>query len=179
MNIDEKIVSFLRSQKSLKNATLGRTRISAQLNKDGEKLLYVRASILEKKLGINYSNKSIYYAFDVNGNYVGCVKISVLNYIPPTQVEMEYWANEEYKNKGNITIIAQEVIKEVFVDNEFDNLRVRDNEPTSNIDTIMVAINQDNYASLAVAKKLGFDENGMLYKEDYLKKTKESTSINI
>ena len=170
MNIDEKIIEFLQSQKGIKNAVLSKTSITSIQNKEGSNLIYVRASIFEKQLGINYSNNSIYYAFDMNGNYVGCVKVSVLNVIPPNQVEMEYWANEAFKNKGNITVLAQEVIKDIFENKTFDNLKVRDGIQTSNIESIMVAINQDNFASLSVARKLGFDENGLLHISDYYQK---------
>ena len=58
-------------------------------------------------------------------------------------------------------------ISEIFENKTFDNLKVRDGIATSSIESIMVAINQDNYASLAVAKKLGFNENGILNMTDY------------
>ena len=177
MSVDEKILEFLKSQKGTKNAAFSKTNITTGQNKDGSNLIYVKASILEKQLGINYSNNSTYYAFDVNGNYVGCVKVSVSNVIPPNQIEMEYWANEQYKNKGNMTVLAQDVIRDIFESKSFDNLKVRDGFPTSKIESIMVAINDDNFASLAVAKKLGFDESGHLYIESYNKDAKNPTNV--
>ena len=179
MSVDEKIFEFLKSQKVTKNAAFSKTNVTTGQNKDGSNLIYVKASILEKQLGINYSNNSIYYAFDMNGNYVGCVKVSVLNVIPPNQVEMEYWANEQYKNRGNMTVLAQDVIRDIFESKSFDNLKVREGLPTSKIETIMVAINNDNLASLAVAGKLGFDEIGYLHIEDYCRNKEVKSSINL
>ena len=179
MSVDEKILEFLKSQKGTKNAAFSKTSVTTGQNKDGSNLIYVKASILEKQLGINYSNNSIYYAFDTNGNYVGCVKVSVLNVIPPNQIEMEYWANEQYKNKGNMTVLAQDVIRDIFESKSFDNLKVRDGIPTSKIETIMVAINDDNLASLAVASKLGFDEMGHLHIENYNRNKESKSSINL
>jgi len=179
MSVDEKILEFLKSQKGTKNAVFSKTNVTTGQNKDGSNLIYVKASILEKQLGINYSNNSIYYAFDTSGNYVGCVKVSVLNVIPPNQIEMEYWANEQYKNRGNMTVLAQEVIRDIFESKSFDDLKVRDGIPTSKIETIMVAINDDNLASLAVASKLGFDKTGHLHIEDYCRNKEVKSSINL
>ena len=179
MSIDKKIFEFLKLQKGTKNAIFSETNVTTNQNKEGSNLIYVKASILEKQLGINYSNHSTYYAFDMNGNYVGCVKVSVSNVIPPNQIEMEYWANEQYKNKGNMTVLAQDVIRDIFESKSFDNLKVREGKPTSKIESIMVAINDDNYASLAVASKLGFDETGYLHIEDYYKNKDAKPSIDL
>ena len=179
MSVDERILEFLKLQKGTKNASFSETKVTTGQNKDGSNLIYVKASALEKQLGINYSNKSTYYAFDMNGNYVGCVNVSVLNVIPPNQIEMEYWANEQYKNKGNMTVLAQDVIRDIFESKSFDNLKVREGLPTSKIESIMVAINDDNLASLAVASKLGFDETGHLHIEDYYRNKGAKASINL
>ena len=181
MSVDEKIFEFLKKQKSVKNASLSGVKITKGQNKDGISLLYVRTDIFEKQLGlgINYSNNSTYYAFDMDGNYVGCVKVSVSNIISPTQVEMEYWANEEYKNKGNMTTLARDVISEIFENKVFDNLKVRDGISTSSIESIMLDINPDNYASFAVARKLGFNENGILNIIDYYKQLESQSSKKI
>ena len=177
MSVEEKIIEFIKLQKGIKNAKISSTKITEDKNKDGENLLYVRALTIEKQLGNNYSNNCVYYGFDTNGNYVGCVKISVLNIIPPTHVEMEYWASKEYRNRGNISTLAKTVIKEIFKDKVFDGLKVRDNVPISNIETIMVDINKDNFASLSVARKLGFDKEGFLQKNDYYNEIEKKSSF--
>ncbi len=176
MSVEDNIIEFLKSRKFVKNASLTETKITKNQNKDGINLFYVRADAFEKHLGINYSNHSVYYAFDMNGNYVGRVGVNVLT---PTQVEIEYYANDEYKNKGNITTLAHDVIREIFEEKVFDNLKVRDNLPVSSIASILVAINQDNLTSLAVARKLGFDETDILHIDDYYKQKENNTSIKI
>lgn len=175
MKVEEKIVEFLKSQNYPKKAEISQVKVSSTKNKDGNNLLIVRASILEENFGLNYSNSSIYYGFDMEGNYVGHVRVTVQNLITPSQVEMEYWANPQYENKGNITCLAKDVIKEIFEEKVFDNLKVREGRPLSNINSIMVAINDDNFASLTVAKKLGFNEGGLLYIDDYYKQIEKDS----
>ena len=176
MTVAEKIGEYLKSIRDFNKRNFSETKITTGYNKDGEKLLYVRASKFEQNtVGGNYSNDCNYYAFDMNGNYVGCVKINVLD---PDQVEMEYYANENYKNRGNITLLAREVIREIFEEKIFDNLRFRNDQRLTKIETIMVAINLDNPASLAVAKKLGFDESQYLRIEDYYKQQKKPLEKN-
>lgn len=177
MNAEEKISKFLKEQKIVGKSKLSNIKISKDKNKNDQNLFYIRASILEKQVGINYSNSAIYYAFNQNGEYVGCVKVNVSNMNPPSQIEIEYWANEQFKNQGNMTILAKEVIKEIFVETTFDGLKVRDGFPTTNINSIVVSINNDNYPSLAVARKLGFDEQGCLEKSKYLSSQNISTGL--
>ena len=150
---------------------------TSEKNKNEENLLFIKASQLEKQYGTNYSNLVIYYGFNQNGDYVGQVKLSILNINPPSQIEMEYYSNEKFKNQGNITILAKEVLKEIFEEKLYDDLKVRDNFPLSNIDTVIGQINKDNYASLAVAKKIGFDENGYLSIEDYYNNCNNSSLV--
>lgn len=173
MNIGENILAFLKEQKILKESKLGEMKITDEQNKNGEKLLYVGAYVTEKEVGNTYSNSAIYYGFNQNGEYVGCVRVTVLNTNPPSLIEMEYFANETFENQGNITLLAKEVINEIFKENKFDGLKVRSNFKESSIDTIMVDINEDNLSSLAVARKLGFNDDGYLYKNDYLEKISE------
>lgn len=142
-------------------------------NKDNERLLYVKGSFDQH----NTSTAS-YYAFNTKGEYVGFVRAQVRNLVPPTQVEMEYWTDKEHRNKGNTTVLARDVIKEIFEDRAFDGFKIRDRDgiPTSNINSIMVAINADNYPSLAVARNLGFDVKGILCIDDYYKQIEERSS---
>ena len=140
--------------------------------KNNERLFYVKGSFYHHN-----ASAAVYYAFNSKGEYVGCVKADVMNLVPPTQVEMEYWAAKEHENKGNITVLARDVIKEIFKDRAFDGFKIRDNIPTSYINSIMVAINANNYASLAVARKLGFDENGILRIDDYYKQIESRSSM--
>jgi hypothetical protein len=89
---------------------------------------------------------------------------------------MEYKTESEYRNKGNITVLARDAFIDVFEEKLYDGKRGREGAPQSCIDSIFVNINSDNYASLAVAKKLGFDEKGYLYIEDYEKQISKKSS---
>lgn len=178
MNVEEKISSFLREQKVVRKSELSKVKVSEEKNKNGESLFYVRATAFEEPLGSNaYTNNAVYYGFNSNGDCIGCVTANVCNVNPPSKVEIEYWASEPFKNQGNITVLAGEVIKEIFDEKRFDGLKVRNSFPPSNIETIVVSINDTNYASLAVARKLGFDEQGHLEKNVYLESKSNSTGI--
>ena len=170
--IIKKIAELLGNTKFGKNFFIDKFEITKGTNKDNERLFYVKGSFYQHN-----TSAAAYYAFNSKGEYVGCVKTEVLNLVPPTQVEMEYWADENHKNKGNMTVLARDVINEIFVDKSFDGFKIRDGIPTSKIDSIMVAINEDNYPSLAVARKLGFDEDGILRIDDYYKQIEERSTI--
>ena len=104
-----KIIEAFKGTKWLKNIEITEFKMSSNENKNGEKIFFVRASFLKHGFG-----QIDYFAFDANGNYLGCVKTSICNVIPPNQVEMEYWANQEHVNQGNMTVLTREVIKEIF-----------------------------------------------------------------
>ena len=161
-SVIKEIVDDLGNAEFGKNFYIDKFGITKGENKNGEKLFYVKGSFFRHN-----TSEAAYYAFNSRGEYVGCVKAFVLNLVPPTQVEMEYWAADNHKNKGNMTILARTVIEEIFEDRTFDNFIIREGIPASNIDSIVVAINKDNYPSLAVAKKLGFDDNGILHITNY------------
>lgn len=55
-----------------------------------------------------------------------------------------------------------------------NSLKTTSDSLLSSIDTMVVGIGHYNYASKAVAKKLGFDENGFLRKEDYFQQKEET-----
>lgn len=175
MNIEEKIVNFLKEQPEIQDLKLGKIKISENPNKKGENLLYIKTTNFEKEFGNCYINEAKYYSFNQNGDYVACVNVKVKNVIPPDKIELEYETEEKFRNQGNVTVLAQEVIKETFEEMTFDGLKVRKNFPESNINSIVLAISSTNYASLAVAKKLGF-ENGILTKEDYYNSKEKSSN---
>ena len=165
-----RIIDSLKGAKWLKNIDITEFKMTTMENKNGERFFFIRASFLRK--GICQID---YFAFDSEGNYLGCVKTGLCNVIPLHQVEMEYWANQKHANKGNMTVLAKEVIKEIFEDRILDGISLRKDSELSNIDTIMVSINKDNYPSLAVARKLGFDEKGYLHLDTYQMSGSEST----
>lgn len=171
-SIIEKIVEYIGNTKFGVNFYIDKFGVTETENKCGEKLFFVKGSFYSHKC-----SEAAYYAFNSKGEYVGCVRAFVRNLVPPTQVEMEYWAGDEsHMNQGNMTALAKTVINEIFVDRSFDNFKMRDGGPLSYIDSIFVGINEDNYPSLAVAKKLGFDKDGVLRIADY-DSAKEDQSI--
>lgn len=177
MNVEEKILTFLEQEDVIGNAELSEIKISKEKNKNDENLLFVSAANLEKPLGRTnlYTNNAMYYGFNLNGDYIGYVMVNVINVNPPSKIELEYCANEQFQNQGNITVLAKEVIREIFEDRAFDGLKTRNNAPLSNINSIFVSISPMNYASLAVARKLGL-ESGRLQKSEYLA-SKDSTGL--
>jgi len=160
MEIPSKIMDSLKR----KRGNISEIKITEETNKDGINLFYARVSKFEAKKDDKYSNMATYYAFDPKGNYVGAVIVVVEDL---NTVEMEYYADAFYKHKGNIRIVAKEVIKEIFEEKVFDLLKVDNNVPRTNIEKIKVVINENNYDSLKLALKLGFDENGYLSIDDY------------
>ena len=179
MNIEEKILSFLKSQKIVGKYKLSNIKLSKYKNKNDEQLFCISAANLEQPIGNCYGNTIIYYGFNQNGDYVGYVRAFILNVNPPSKIEIEYCANKQYENQGNITTLASEVIKDIFDEMIFDGLKVRNSFPVSCINSIVVSINSDNYASLAVARKLGFNEQGQLEKNKYLSSKVNSSGIKL
>lgn len=178
MNVEERILNFLIQEDAIGNAKLSEIKISKAKNKNDENLLFVSVVSLEQPLGRTgtYTNDAMYYGFNLNGDYIGYVMVSVRNVNPPSKIELEYCANEQFSNQGNITALAKEVIREIFEERAFDGLKVRNGAPLSNIDSIFVSISPINYASLAVARKLGL-ESGQLKKGEYLASIVDSTGL--
>lgn len=162
-----KIIEHIENTKFAKNFYIDKFGVTTDKNKDNEKLFYIRGSF-----GHHNNTEACYFAYNSKGEYVGVVKATVLNIIPPTTAEMEYWAVESHMNKGNMTTLARDVIRDVFEKRILDGFKIRENVKESYINSIMVAINKDNYASLAVARKLGFNEKGYLHINDYQNQTK-------
>ena len=162
MDAMKKITDSLKNS----NGLIGDIRITEEANKDGHRLFFVMISKFERKVDSNYSNAATYYAFDNNGNYVGAVIVVVMD---RNTVELEYFSEPHFKNKGNITVVTKEVIKDIFENKVFNLLKINDYEKKTNIKNIVLSINKNNYASLAVASKLGFDEYGCLDEKDYVK----------
>lgn len=167
MSIEEKIINYLREETTVGNKKFGKVQVAKDKNKNGQTILFIKATSFENRMMIYYSNYAIYYGFDEEGNYLGSIVINILNMQKPNTVEMEYWGVEQFQNRGNITILAREAIEDIFSNQSFDGLKVKENRELSHIDTIMVSINKDNFPSLAIAQTLGFNSQGYLTKEEY------------
>lgn len=161
--IEEKILSFIKKTTRQKDVNISDIIVSSNTNKLGEKLFIIRLSNFEKEIDKNvYLNNSLYYAFDKNGDYICKVLTQVLN---ENIVELEYYTEKEYENQGNITVLAEEVIKDIFINKIYDGLKNKMNGALIKIEKIFVDIDYNNKKSLRVAEKLGFNEDGYLEKK--------------
>ena len=176
MTTEEKITNFIKERVNLRNAQLGNVQMTEGQNKNGEQLFYIRSLLLEEPFANTYKSEATYYFFTLTGEYAGSINTWVCNVNPPSQVEMEYWTNESLRNQGNVTVVAKEAIKDIFEDGIFDGLKVRRTFPMSHIESIVLSINPTNYPSLAVAKKLGFNDENKLNRSEYLE-SKNNKSI--
>lgn len=171
--IEEKIAQ--KSGKSIEDVRKGYDRIikTSDVNKDGEEL-YILRKITSKEFHKGYyKNKCRYSIYTLEGQYSGFIDVTISN---SNKAEIEYKSVPKQRNKGNITISLEEVLADIFIDNSFDNLTVRDIFPKTKIREVFLAINSDNYASQAVANKIGFQQNGTIYimtREQFLQRTQE------
>ena len=130
------------------------------VNRDGEELYLLRRIVSKeilKGMGM-YNNKGRYSIYTKDGEFAGFIDATISNTKKANKAEIEYKTVEKQRNKGNITIALKEVLKDIFINHSFDNLTIRDIFPTTNIEEVFLNINDDNYASQAVARKSGFQK---------------------
>lgn len=178
MELDSKIYEYLENAENLTREELSDIQLSDKTNKNGEKLLIVKSMDLENEIinSGNYKSNIYYYAFNSNGDYVGYVRAFVCNHKSADRVELEYYTCDRFQRQGNMTVLASEVIKEIFEDGILDGLKIKNIYPLTHIENIQLAINPTNYPSLGLANKLGFT-NCNLKKEDYFRKKEETPSM--
>lgn len=97
------------------------------------------------------------------GEFAGYIDVMVSNKKEANEAEIQYASNEKFRNKGNITISLEEVLKDVFIEKSFDGLQIKPFFPKTEMKKVFLDINEDNYASQAVAKKSGFTKRGEHY----------------
>ena len=161
MDVREKILG----ERRIFNGTVADVYITTGKNKDGEQLYYVKDYDLEYNDGPSrWKNKVTYYAYDSNGNHVATALVKTSYH---RKAVIEYETNKDYRNKGNITILAKEIIRDVYENEMLNGLKIDRNSPLSNIELIELQIDPRNIPSKKVAEKLGFDEYGYLRRDDY------------
>lgn len=162
--IEEKIAQ--KSGKSIEDVRKEYDRIikTSNVNKDGEELYILRKITSNEFLKGHYKNIGRYSIYTREGLYSGFIDVTISNSNKANKAEIEYKSAPEQRNKGNMTISLEEVLSDIFIGNSFDNLTVRDIFPKTKIKEVFLAINSDNYASQAVANKIGFQQNGTIYK---------------
>ena len=153
-------------------------------NKDGEHLTIERIiESTEKPVGNFYKTSTRYDITNSNGEYIGSITASILNVNESNSIELEYWTEDGFEGKGNASAALDEVIRDIFVNETYDNLRTKDKNPLTQIDTIILSISEDNYASQRVAEKAGFTRIGNtttyeLTKSDFLARQTIDTSTD-
>lgn len=142
-------------------------------NKDNEELILLRKIDSEEVVKGMHSNNGIYYIFTSDGEAIGRIDVIISNSPKSNKAEIQYKCAESQRNKGNTTISLDEVLKDIFINQSYNNLPIKDIFPLTNIEEVFLAINSDNGASQAVAKKMGFQANGtthIMTKEMFMQK---------
>lgn len=140
---------------------------ASKKNKDDEELIIFR-NIDKEELTKGYYKNVAQYKISTDGNNViGVIVVTVDNELSGESAEIEYYTTDDkYKNKGNISISLEEVLKDVFINDSLNGLDIRPFGNKSNIENIFLAITEENIASKKVAEKTGFKklENQDVYK---------------
>ena len=161
--VEEKIATQLGCSRKILSQYYDKKIATTKQNKDGEYLFIFRKLMSKELVNEMYSNTAKYSIYSKAGQCLGEINLSVSNTSSANQVEVEYISEEEFRNKGNITISLDEVLKDIFIDKSFDGLHVKSNYPKTVIKEVFLSINDDNYASKAIAKKSGFIKKGKTY----------------
>lgn len=150
------------------------------VNKEEDHLFLFREMITKEVTTSIYSNKARYNILSSQGEYVGFIDVSVSNNNKADRAEIEYKSSEKHRNKNNITISLEEVLKDIFVNNSFDDKIIRPIFPKTYIKQVFLSITEGNLASEAVAKKSGFTQNGRYFeitREQFLERVLQNSSI--
>ena len=147
--------------------------ITSNLNKDDEHLFIFRKIESKEVVKDVYSNNARYTIFSKDGKVAGYITVAIQNSSLANEAEIEYYTSKDCRNKGNITISLEEVLKDIFIDKSFDGLQIKSFFPKTKIQNVFLSISADNYASQAVANKSGFVKKRSRYEmteEDFLKR---------
>ena len=120
-----------------------------------------------------YSNSISYDIFTSNGIKIGNISAHIID---RNRIEIKYGINENYRNKGNMSISLEEVLHDIFVEKVLNGMIINDKTPETEIKNVILNINEFNDASQAVAKKNGFKNQGGYYEiteDDFRKRLKE------
>ena len=172
-NVEEKVANQLGCSVEELKQQYDKQIITDNTNKDGQQLFMFRILTSKEIVSGTYSNTARYMIYTQEGEYAGYIDVMVSNRKEANEAEIQYASNEKFRNKGNMTISLEEVLREVFVDKSFDGLQIKPFFPKTEMKKVFLAINEDNYASQAVAKKSGFIKNGECYeitRDEFIRK---------
>lgn len=124
--IEEKIAQ--KSGKSIEDVRKEYDRIikTSDKNKDGKELYMLRKITSNEIIKGYYKNKGRYSIYTEEGEYTGFIDLAISNTNKANEAEIEYESEPKQRNNGNITISIKEVLADIFINNSFDNLTVRD-----------------------------------------------------
>ncbi len=130
--------------------------ITENTNKEGNSLYLLRRLVIKEVVKGSYDNRARYRIYTQDGQFVGYIDVVVSNSRDVNRAEIIANANEGYRNKGNIPICLEEVLKDIFVDKSFDELQVKECFNKTKIQLIFLDIDKNNIASQKSASKSGF-----------------------
>ena len=163
-NVEEKVAKQLGYSVEEFKKRYDKQIITDNANKDGQHLIIVR----------NLKSKEVarYTSYTQDGEEVCHIDVAVSNVREANEAEIMYATEKKFRNKGNMTISLEEVLKDIFINKSFDGLQIRPIFPKTEIKKVFLDISRDHYPSLAVAKKSGFTKKGNYYEitEDEFKR---------
>lgn len=185
--IKEKIASeFGRSIEDVEQY-FDKQMFTENTNKEGKHLYLFRKLKIKEVLEEIYKNQARYSIFTQDGQYVGYIDAEISNNPKVDEVEIIAEASKEHRNKGNIPICLEEVLKDIFEDKSFDDLQVQKSYNKTKIQRIFLSINKENIASQKSAQKSGFrltkeDDYNTIYeitKDQFLERRKKKRQEEI
>lgn len=167
MNVLDKLINISNSHAITCNMFFNGLTLSTTKNKEDENL-FIAKFIKNDSDDIS----CFYYGYDKNGKYVGGVYVSILNRKIGDKALIEFKTTEKYRNKGNISVIMQDALHDIFINSVLDEIDLKQ-YGKSKIECLMFKLSKTNDAAVRVAEKFGFDEYGVLTKEKYLNNSKK------
>lgn len=157
--------------------------VTERRNKDGEQLLLLR-KIESETTGDTQRHEGMYEIYTREGVYVGYVSVDIANTKEADQAEILAYLEEEQRNKGNVTIVLFEVLKDIFIQGTYNGLQIKQQYPKVDLKKVFLEIEKSNYASQAVAgksgfKKIGDDTTYEMTREEFIKIIQNETQKNI
>lgn len=124
-----------------------------------------------------------YYIINTLGDVVGRVPVYTSQ---ADSIRIDYWLKEEYQGKGIGTIVLEEIIKQIYIEKEFDGVEIPSRKYPYTVKTAIKNIDLEipfyNEASKRIAIKNGFKEEEKeeytsyfsLTLEDYMKQREDT-----
>ena len=126
-------------------------------NKNGESLSLLRKISQEQISKDNSKVSGVYYLFS-GDELVGKFDAFILNTRGGNEVELECFSDPVYRGRGNMNASMPTVLEDIFQEHAFDGYNTRPGV-ISDIDTVSLAIAEDNLASQKIAMNNGFKQN--------------------